>query len=110
MTHPTRPDELDSHDLGAHSQHAFRLFGGEEMWVDDIRGKGGAPDPDITVRFKNVALSGHLSTIAAFGELLAALATEVVVRRDEIERYDTYPTERRFAINGPRVRLPRPKE
>lgn len=99
------PDELDHHDLGAHSHHSFRLYGDEEVWVSDIRGRGGASDPDVSVRYKNVELSGRLSTLLSFSELVSALLTEVLVRRDEIEHYDEEPSTRRRPIEGPRGRV-----
>ena len=56
MNERRRPDELDHHDLGAHSHHSFRLYGDEEVWISDIRGRGGASDPDVSVR--NARTSG----------------------------------------------------
>jgi hypothetical protein len=57
MSQSRRPDELDHHDLSAHSQHRFRIYGGEELRVTDLRGRYGASDPDISISFKNVELS-----------------------------------------------------
>ena len=105
MTQHRRPDELDHHDLGAHSTHTLRLYGGEEMWISDIRGKDGAADPDVTLRFKNVSLCGPLSTLQSFADVMSGLLVETLVRRDEIERYDTELVARRVPIDGPRARL-----
>ena len=77
------------------------------MWVSDIRGKDSAADPDVTLRIKNVSLSGPLSTLQSFADVMSVLLVETLVRRDEIERYDTELVARRVPIDGPRGRLPR---
>ena len=108
MTHQPRPSARDHYDLGAHSQHTFRLYGGEEVWIGDVRGKGAACDPDVSVRFKNVHLTGSLLTLQAFAELMSTLLIETLVRRDEFENYDrTELVLQRPAIDGPRGTVPR---
>lgn len=100
-----RPDELGHSDLGAHSQHTFRLYGGEEVWVADIRGRDNAPDPDVTIKFKNVQLSGALSTLQSFADVMSALLVETLVRRDEIETNETATIPKRVPTIGPRGRV-----
>lgn len=100
-----RPDELDQYDLGAHSQHSFRLYGGEEVWVADIRGRGDAPDPDVILKFKNVQLSGRLSTLQSLADVMSALLIETLVRRDEIETYESVTVSKRIPVIGPQGRV-----
>lgn len=110
MPQRPRPDELDHHDLRSHSQHRFRIYGGEEVRLTDLRGRYGAPDPDVTVAFKNVELAGRLSTLQGFAEALAGILTETLVHRDEIETYEVDTVERRRPIVGPSAVVPRSQE
>jgi hypothetical protein len=107
MPQRRRPDELDHHDLSAHSQHHFRIYGGEEIRLMDLRGRYGAPDPDVTIAFKNVRLSGRVSTLRGFADTLAGILMETLVHRDEIECYEVETVERRRPIVGPSAIVPR---
>ena len=78
--------------------------------MTDLRGRYGAPDPDVTVAFKNVELSGRLSTLQGFAEALAGILTETLVHRDEIETYEVDTVERRRPIVGPSAVVPRSQE
>jgi len=107
MDQPQAPADLDQFDLGAHSQHVFRLYGGEEVRVVDIRGADGSSDPDVSVAFKNVQLCGALSTLQDYATTLTELLAETEARRMQIEDYATVLVERRAPIVGPRRRLSR---
>lgn len=72
------PVELDEHDLGAHSQHLFRLYGGETVRVADLRGEPWSENLDVTVKFLNIELNGRLSTLRDFAEALTAVLEDAV--------------------------------
>jgi hypothetical protein len=84
--------ELDEHDLGAHSKHMFRLYGGERVWLSDIRGTG--EDAEVSLEFANVTIAGRLATIAAFGQLLATLLIDA---HETPEKWEDLPGHRRRA-------------
>lgn len=84
--------ELDEHDLGAHSKHLFRLYGGERVWISDIRGNG--EDAEVAVELANVTLTGRLDTIAALGQMMATLLIDA---HESPERWQELPGHRRRA-------------